>query len=148
MLTTLCLRHYRTFHVISDAALDRLSQLNDLLTSQTDLPESGENEAVDYWSPEERSSSDRLPSGLIDLLSRNYPVPDLDQLSENSPDFQPADYTSVDANPVVAKRFPRGRYFRRNCDFTRLSHSQLVEFFRTGRICGRRISALRFGLTG
>ena len=47
------------------------------------------------------------------------------------------------------KRFNPYRYVRRRvCDFTRLTANHILEYLKTGRICGRRVSNVRFALTG
>ena len=47
-------------------------------------------------------------------------------------------------NSVVAKRY----YYGRRCNISRLSRKAFVELIKTGKLCGRRVAAIRFGLTG
>ena len=47
------------------------------------------------------------------------------------------------------KRYNSNRYMRRgSCDFTRLTTQHILEYLRSGLMCGRRVSNIRFGLTG
>ena len=47
--------------------------------------------------------------------------------------------------PVMSKR---RWYYRRNCNVNRITAQAFVEFLKTGRLCGRRVVNIRFGLTG
>lgn len=40
------------------------------------------------------------------------------------------------------------RWRSRGCDFSRVTHSQFVQFLKTGVLCGRRGYRVRFGLSG
>ena len=39
-------------------------------------------------------------------------------------------------------------YYRGQCNINQLSRQAFVELIKTGKLCGRRVAAVRFGLTG
>ena len=85
----------------------------------------GEDETNEAWNSEADWST---ATGSEDEQTPEHPVMD-----------------TVPQKPSISKR-----YWRKNryCNLNNINARAFFEFLRTGRICGKRLSHMRFGLTG
>ncbi|KAK2155448.1 hypothetical protein LSH36_240g03003 [Paralvinella palmiformis] len=95
-----------------------------------------------FWIPKTKRRENPWPRKFQSGYFQWRPLEQRQQ-QQHSADPDQSGYHDVD------KRFNPYRYVRRRtCDFTRLTPSHIVEYLKTGRICGRRVSNVRFALTG